>query len=184
MILVTSQEITGKKIVNTLGLVHGSAVCSRPIGGCLLAALASPARPKLTRATELLPKLREKAIARMMAGAEGLGGQRRSWVPACHLQAGPGYCGGSGLWHGRCRQVGDQCVPRTTRASGLAGEDQCRARWSNLTATSCGPISVLKLASADDALRAMERERRRASPGVKGQAGDKIRGKSGNQRQR
>ena len=35
MILVTSQEIAGKKIVNTVGLVHGNAVCSRPTGRSL-----------------------------------------------------------------------------------------------------------------------------------------------------
>jgi uncharacterized protein YbjQ (UPF0145 family) len=73
MIVVTTNEIAGKKIKTTLGLVRGSCVRAKHIGKDFMAGLRNIAGGEIKEYSELLKESREQALQRMVAEAEALG---------------------------------------------------------------------------------------------------------------
>ena len=73
MIITTSDQIEGKRIVQTLGLVKGSAVRTRHIGRDIMAALRNLVGGEIPEYTKLMAQSREQAIQRMVEEAESQG---------------------------------------------------------------------------------------------------------------
>ena len=73
MIVTTSEEIAGKKIVNTLGLVRGNTIRARHVGKDIKAAFRHIVGGEITEYTKLMGESREQAIDRMVANAKALG---------------------------------------------------------------------------------------------------------------
>lgn len=73
MILTTTETITGKRIVRTLGLVRGNTIRARHIGRDILALLRNIVGGEILDYTKLLAESREQALDRMKAEAERLG---------------------------------------------------------------------------------------------------------------
>ncbi len=73
MIISTTSEIAGKKVVKTLGLVTGNTVRSRNIGRDILAGLRNIVGGEIKEYTELMSSSRRDAINRMVAEAEKMG---------------------------------------------------------------------------------------------------------------
>lgn len=73
MILTTSSNIAGKKVVKTLGLVKGNTVRVRHIGKDILAFLKNIVGGEVQEYTKLLAESREQALDRMIKEAENLG---------------------------------------------------------------------------------------------------------------
>lgn len=73
MIIVTSDQIEGRKIVKTLGLVRGSTIRARHIGHDVMAGLRNIVGGEITDYTKMLAESREQAIQRMVAEAESMG---------------------------------------------------------------------------------------------------------------
>ena len=73
MIITTSDQIEGKRIVQTLGLVKGSAVRTRHIGRDIMAALRNLVGGEIPEYTKLMAQSREQAIQRMVEEAERQG---------------------------------------------------------------------------------------------------------------
>lgn len=74
MIVTTSENIAGKKVVKTIGLVRGNTVRARHIGRDILAVLRLIVGGELTEYTKLIAESREQAIDRMISEAEAAGG--------------------------------------------------------------------------------------------------------------
>ncbi|UCF36260.1 MAG: YbjQ family protein [Acidobacteriota bacterium] len=73
MIIVTSDEIPGKKIVKTLGLVRGNTIRARHLGKDILAGFRNVVGGEIHEYVKLLAEAREQAIDRMVDEAEKLG---------------------------------------------------------------------------------------------------------------
>jgi uncharacterized protein YbjQ (UPF0145 family) len=73
MITSTTETITGKKIVRTLGLVRGNTIRARHIGRDILAVLRNIVGGEIHDYTKLLAESREQALDRMEADAQRLG---------------------------------------------------------------------------------------------------------------
>jgi len=73
MIITTCDEIPGKKIVRTIGLVRGNTVRCRHIGRDIMAALRNVVGGEVGEYTKLLAEAREQSIDRMVAEAQRLG---------------------------------------------------------------------------------------------------------------
>ncbi|MBI2847470.1 MAG: YbjQ family protein [Chloroflexi bacterium] len=73
MILVTSNEIPGKRITKTFGIVVGSTVRARHVGKDILAVLRNIVGGEVVEYRELLAESREAAISRMIKQAEEKG---------------------------------------------------------------------------------------------------------------
>lgn len=73
MIVVTSEQIAGKRIVRTLGLVRGNTVRARHIGKDILAGLRNIVGGEIHEYGKLMGESREQSIDRMVAEAERLG---------------------------------------------------------------------------------------------------------------
>ena len=73
MLIVTSDQIEGKKIVQTLGLVKGSSIRARHVGRDIMAGLRSLVGGEIPEYTQMLAQTRELAIQRMVTEAEKLG---------------------------------------------------------------------------------------------------------------
>ena len=73
MIIVTSNQIEGKNIVEVLGLVRGNAVRARVIGKDIIAGFKAIVGGEITEFTQLLVQSREQATKRMVERAEELG---------------------------------------------------------------------------------------------------------------
>lgn len=73
MILVTSSEVSDKKIVKTLGLVKGNTVRARHVGKDILAGLKNIVGGEIEEYTKLMGEAREQALDRLKADAERLG---------------------------------------------------------------------------------------------------------------
>ena len=70
MIIVTSPNIPGKKIVKTLGLVKGNTIRARHIGKDILAVFKNIVGGEIHEYTKLMAESREQAIDRMIESAE------------------------------------------------------------------------------------------------------------------
>ena len=73
MIITTSDQIEGKRIVETFGLVKGSTIRARHLGRDIMAALRNLVGGEVTDYTKMMAESREQAIQRMVADAEKLG---------------------------------------------------------------------------------------------------------------
>jgi len=73
MIIVSSSEIAGKKIVKTLGLVRGNTIRARHIGKDILAGFKNILGGEIEEYTKLMSESREQALDRMVERAEELG---------------------------------------------------------------------------------------------------------------
>ncbi|RLC47692.1 MAG: YbjQ family protein [Candidatus Coatesbacteria bacterium] len=73
MIIVTTSEIQGKKIVKTLGLVKGNTIRARHIGEDVIATLRTVVGGEISEYTKMLAQAREEALRRMEEDAQKLG---------------------------------------------------------------------------------------------------------------
>ncbi|MEQ1894873.1 MAG: YbjQ family protein [Planctomycetota bacterium] len=73
MILTTTDEIPGQKIVTTIGLVRGSAVRAAHFGQDVMARLKNLVGGELLEYTKLMAEAREQALDRMQAEAAARG---------------------------------------------------------------------------------------------------------------
>jgi len=73
MILTSTQDIPGKKIVKTFGLVKGNTIRARNLGRDIVAAFKNIVGGEIEEYTKLLAQSREQAMDRMIASAEELG---------------------------------------------------------------------------------------------------------------
>lgn len=73
MIVTTTPDICGKRIVRTLGMVRGNTIRARHIGRDILAALRGVVGGEVSEYTKLFAEAREQAIDRMVEDAESLG---------------------------------------------------------------------------------------------------------------
>ena len=73
MIIVTSNQIEGKRIVKTLGLARGSTIRARHLGRDIMAGLRNVVGGEITEYTKMLAESREQAIQRMVEQAESMG---------------------------------------------------------------------------------------------------------------
>ncbi|NOZ66970.1 MAG: heavy metal-binding domain-containing protein [Alphaproteobacteria bacterium] len=73
MLFTTTENIAGKNITETLGLVRGSTVQSKHIGRDIMAGLKTIVGGELRGYTELLEDAREQALLRLEENAKNLG---------------------------------------------------------------------------------------------------------------
>ena len=73
MLVVSSPDIPGKKIVKTLGLVKGNTIRARHIGKDILAVFKNIVGGEIQEYTKLMAESREQAIDRMIQDAEQIG---------------------------------------------------------------------------------------------------------------
>jgi uncharacterized protein YbjQ (UPF0145 family) len=73
MIVVTTPDVPGMKVVATLGLVRGNTIRARHAGRDLMAALRNIAGGEIREYTKMMAEAREQAIDRMVEEAEALG---------------------------------------------------------------------------------------------------------------
>ena len=73
MIIVTSDQIFGQEIKETLGLVKGNTIRAKHIGKDILAGLRNIVGGEIKEYTEALNEAREEALRRMVESAEELG---------------------------------------------------------------------------------------------------------------
>ena len=73
VLMVTSDEVPGRNVVKTLGLVRGQSVRARHLGRDIQAGIRSIVGGKVGVYAELLEKSRDEAIGQMTAEAGKLG---------------------------------------------------------------------------------------------------------------
>ena len=73
MIVVTTEQIEGKKIAETLGLVKGSTIRARHMGHDIMAGLRNVVGGEVKDYTVMLAQAREEALQRMVEQAEKMG---------------------------------------------------------------------------------------------------------------
>ena len=73
MIIVTTEEIPGKTITKTLGLVRGNTIHARLVAHDISAALKNLVGGEITDYTKMMAESREQALDRMVEEAESLG---------------------------------------------------------------------------------------------------------------
>lgn len=73
MIVATTSEIAGRRIVRTLGMVRGNTIRARHVGRDVMASLRNLVGGEIPEYTKLFAEAREQAIDRMVEDAESLG---------------------------------------------------------------------------------------------------------------
>lgn len=73
MILVNTNEVPGKTIVEVFGLVKGSTIQAKHVGKDILAGLRTLIGGEIKEYTEMLTQARKIAIKRMVDEAEAMG---------------------------------------------------------------------------------------------------------------
>jgi uncharacterized protein YbjQ (UPF0145 family) len=73
MIVVTTENITGRKMVRALGIVKGNTVRACHVGEDLMAFMKNLVGGELGEYTEVIAQAREQAIDRMIEEAKTLG---------------------------------------------------------------------------------------------------------------
>ena len=69
MLMVTTDEITGKRIVKVVSLVRGNTIRARHVGNDILAALKTLVGGEISEYTKMMAEAREQALDRMRAEA-------------------------------------------------------------------------------------------------------------------
>jgi len=73
LIVVTTEQIEGKRITETLGLVRGSTIRARHVGRDIMAGLRNIVGGEVKDYTVMLAQAREEALGRMIQQAEKMG---------------------------------------------------------------------------------------------------------------
>ena len=73
MIVVNTEEVPGKKIVQVLGLVQGNTIRAKHAGRDIMASLKNLVGGELKGYTQLLTESRRQAVERMLQQAQQLG---------------------------------------------------------------------------------------------------------------
>ena len=73
MILSTTKEVAGKRVVKTLGLVKGNTIRARHVGKDIIAAMRNITGGEIYEYTKMLAQAREESLDRMIEQAEKLG---------------------------------------------------------------------------------------------------------------
>jgi len=73
MIVVTTDDVAGHHVAETLGLVRGSSIRTRHLGQDITARLRNIAGGEVKEYTKVLAEAREQAIDRMVEEAQALG---------------------------------------------------------------------------------------------------------------
>ncbi len=73
MILTTSDQVAGKKIIKTTGMVKGSTIRARHMGRDIMAGLRGIVGGEITDYTKMMAESREQALQRMIEDAEKQG---------------------------------------------------------------------------------------------------------------
>ena len=73
MLLSTTDQIEGKKIVRQLGIAKGNTIRARHIGRDIMAILRHIIGGEITEYTKMMAESREQAIDRMVEDAQKLG---------------------------------------------------------------------------------------------------------------
>jgi uncharacterized protein YbjQ (UPF0145 family) len=73
MILTTTNDVAGHRIVKTHGLVRGNTLRARHLGRDIMAALRSIVGGEITDYTKMMGEAREQALDRMVEEARALG---------------------------------------------------------------------------------------------------------------
>jgi uncharacterized protein YbjQ (UPF0145 family) len=73
MIVVTTEQIEGKRTTETLGLVKGSTIRARHVGRDVMAGLRNIVGGEVKDYTVMLAQAREEALQRMIEQAENMG---------------------------------------------------------------------------------------------------------------
>ena len=73
MIIVTTFDIPGKRVVRVFGIVRGNTVRARNLGRDIVAGLRNVVGGEVHEYTKLMGESREQALDRMSAEAESLG---------------------------------------------------------------------------------------------------------------
>ncbi len=73
MIVTTTEQIEGKKIKKTIGMVKGSTIRAKHIGKDIMAAFRGMAGGEITEYTKMMAEAREESIQRMIEDAEKQG---------------------------------------------------------------------------------------------------------------
>lgn len=72
MIVVTTQDLPGHRVLKVHGMVRGNTIRARHLGKDLTAALRNIAGGEITEYTKMLAEAREQAIDRMIEEADAL----------------------------------------------------------------------------------------------------------------
>jgi uncharacterized protein YbjQ (UPF0145 family) len=73
MIIASSDDIAGKRIVRTIGLVRGNTIRARHVGKDIMAAFRNLVGGEVSEYTKMLAESREQALDRMVEEAQDLG---------------------------------------------------------------------------------------------------------------
>ncbi len=73
MIVVTANQIEGKTISKTVGLVKGSTIRARHVGRDIMASLRGLVGGEISEYTKMMAQAREESLARMVEDAESKG---------------------------------------------------------------------------------------------------------------
>jgi uncharacterized protein YbjQ (UPF0145 family) len=73
MIMVSCDEVPGRRIIKTLGLVRGNTIRARHIGRDVMAMLRGVVGGEITDYTKMIAEAREQALDRMASEAEKMG---------------------------------------------------------------------------------------------------------------
>ena len=73
MLVVSTENVPGKKVVKSLGLVRGNTIRARNVGSDIMAGLKNLVGGEVKQYTQMLNDAREQALNRMVKEAKGLG---------------------------------------------------------------------------------------------------------------
>ncbi|MFC2005454.1 YbjQ family protein [Chloroflexota bacterium] len=73
MIITTSDQVEGKKIIKTIGMIKGSTIRARHLGRDIMAGLRGVVGGEIAEYTKMMAESREQAIQRMVEDAEKQG---------------------------------------------------------------------------------------------------------------
>lgn len=73
IVVTTSDEVPGRRIAQTLGLVRGNTIRARHMGTDILAGLRNLVGGEIREYTKLMAESREQALDRMLEQAQDLG---------------------------------------------------------------------------------------------------------------
>jgi len=73
MIVVTTPDVAGSRVVEVLGMVRGSSIRTRHLGRDIMAIMRNVAGGEIREYTKMLGEAREQAVDRMIEEAQMLG---------------------------------------------------------------------------------------------------------------
>ena len=73
MIITTSEQVAGKKVVKTMGMVKGSTIRARHVGRDIMAGMRGIVGGEISEYTKMMAEAREESIRRMEEDAEKKG---------------------------------------------------------------------------------------------------------------